>query len=111
LLAEARWSVYSRAFLLLGGGAGGSAPSVAASSAAIGDRDGSSTTSVNASTTESPALPSDQEIADRIYQGRDRTPTDFYQEPVLPWPTSFSTTHIQNSVVGFAAPAAPPCSG
>lgn len=35
----------------------------------------------------------------------------FYQDPVLPRPTSFSTTHIQNSVVGFAAPAAPPCSG
>jgi hypothetical protein len=88
-----------------GGGAAGPAPNVSGDSASS-THSGQNSGAI-AAPIESPALPSDQEIADRLYQGRDRTPADFYQESVLPSPTSYSTTHIRNTMVASARSAAP----
>ncbi len=106
-LAGCGWVLVLLASVTACGGGGSGSESPVAATALISGGDNSSATSANNSPAELPALPNDQEIADRIYQGRDRTPADFYQESVLPSPTSFSTTHIKNTMVASAPPAVP----
>jgi hypothetical protein len=88
-----------------GGGGSASEPAISTSSVASVDNGGASA-SVALVPSDPAALPSDQEIADRIYQGRDRTPSDFYQESLLPAPSGYTTTHIKNTMIAQVMPAA-----
>ncbi|MGE3828674.1 MAG: hypothetical protein AB7G76_13590 [Steroidobacteraceae bacterium] len=88
------------------GGGGSAEPSAAVDGSGTGAGAVATDPSPEASAPGAGAIPGDQEIADRIYQGRDRTPPGFYQESVLPITGSYTTTHIKNTMIAPIGPAA-----